>query len=1541
MEKKSKVTEFLQKALRGMLRVAVFLLILLLLVAGALQIPRIQTEATQFFASMLSKNTGYETKIQTVNIRWWDTISLKGLTVKDPQDSLMADLDEIFIDFSLRGLLDTNRPGFDEIRLKGGKLKFLIHPGDSAPNISGFIQNINSFLGKRKKKNHSKSSEFIIDNIFFEGTSLDIFDLRKDKIENGFDYTRLRFRKLFGGAQNFVASGSNFNFDIMYLRGLESTSGMEFQQLRTLFSYSPQEMEFQNLYFKSNETIIKNYLKFSYENIRSLSDFNNQVNIIAQLDESVLDIKDLKYFTSKIPDFDDKIYLSGQITGKVSDLFSEELLIRFGKRSALFGKFNIDGLPKLDSTFFQLSLVNSTVNSTDLAPYLDEKGRKEMNKFKTFFFDADFTGYLTRFQTQGEFRTQIGDFTGKLNYLIDKGQPRYYGQLSLQDFNLGKIMEDPKTFQKVSLKGNLRGTGTTLETALVELDTKVSKIGILGYNYSGIETNATFGKDLFRGKLAVKDPNLKMDIDGVLDLRDQKDSARLTARLDTAYLKAIKLTEEEFFVSGGVELDTKGTDVDKVEGIARFRDLLISHEGRSLGIDNFFFQSVFTEDSRMISLNSDLLVASISGNFKAKKVYSDILLLLDNYLAILTNSEMQTEAALTNDFEEYNIDINMNLFDINPIINLYEPSLYISKNTLVEGAFYQTAENTIFNFYSGIDTIQYDNKIFLENDLDFNTSKIRNSREVLAACYINSKEQQLTPDINFNYLSLEAIWNESAIDFNLNIDQLKTESYAKIKSEIQLSKTNTNIIFAPSDIKILDNYWEFATDNSITISDGQIDFDNLKLFHEDQYLAFNGRINDNPDEILGFEVHEVNMDFLNTFDNKKYKGKANGIFALNNFSERTGTYGSLTIDSLYINKFLIGNIEAATYFENDKMNLNLANYRSNNKNIEVKGYIDTTDDQLNLDGKLENTNLDILEPFLSTYLTEFGGTVSGDLKMTGTLNQPNIEGIGKISGGAVRVNYLNTYYTVDGNINFTPNEISFRGLNVTDVQKNTARMSGGIAHDGFKNFVLDISSDLSNFQVLNTSARDNDLFYGTAYASGTLKIFGAASNLDITANATTQPNTKIYIPIGESEGQTQEEFINIINVRDTTREIKIEETIEKLAINNVRMNFVLDVTPDAYTEIQIDPRTGENIQGRGKGILNLNIDTQGEFSMTGDYEIVDAKYNFSLYNIINRQFEILPGGHISWYGDPYEGVMDIEATYEENVSLTSLQNSQTSSPEFENSQLYRRYPVKVIMDLNGPLLSPDINFDFDFSEFPEGESQTTISAFKNRIANDEQEKNRQVFSLIMLRRFSPEGQFNSAGIGFSNLSQLVSSQLNALISQVDQNLEINIDLASLDNTALETFQLRVAYTFLDGRLRVTRDGSFTDPQGNADLGSIAGDWQAEYLITNDGRYRIRIYNRNNFSNLSSLNIDRVNTYGVSVSQTLLFSTIKELFQNISKKKKEKLLINDTDDFLRYDYQEGAPSSDAPSPESPNDFPQINILESRPAEEKLKNQPNNQ
>ncbi|MFD2034704.1 translocation/assembly module TamB domain-containing protein [Belliella marina] len=1485
-----------------LLRTVLFLILGLLLFVLALQVPAIQTRVTRILTSYITENTGFNTSIDKVKIRWWDAVSLKDVTIYDQYDSLMVNLEEVYIDFSLKGLMDRENPSLDQIKLFNGNVRIIGHEGAEDLNITEFFNQINGMLPQAKAD--KKDVKFSIGNIFLEETSLDIINYAAIPVTGGFDYNKLRFRDLLADADDFYTFQGEIGFQTNFLRGIEITSGIVIQQLKTKFTYAPTFMEFDELYLKSNQTEIKDYLKFSFESVKALSNFNEEVQLLARLSESTLDIKDLKYFSDQIPNFEDRITLSGDIVGHVNDLASEQLLIRFGQRSALFGKFDIQGLPDISNTFFEMSLQNSILNSTDLSPYISQEARQEVDKFRDIRFDTDFSGYLNHFTANGNFRTGIGQIIGRLNYRLDNRRPTYNGRVELRDLDLGILLEDKENFQKVSLTGQIRGTGLTLESALLQVDANIKKLGINNYNYSNIISNATFGKDLFSGKLKVNDKYLKANFDGILDLRDNKDSIRLNAQVDTAFLKELNILDRDIFVSGKVDLDTKGITLDDVEGIARFSDINLSYEGRNMFVDNFFFQSLFTDESRLVSLNSDYLVAGISGDFKVKELIQDVEMLSKQYWAILTNSPEPKQANSGAGVEPYSIDINLNFIDINPLINLVEPKASISKNTIIEGAFYQTPTNTIFNFFSSVDSIYYDGNFFFDTNLDFNTSKLANSQEVLASFYILSKQQVLTNGLTFNNLGIEAIWDESKIDLTYNQEQLSSQSYFNLSLEIQIFPDHTSVVLEPSELKILDKIWRFEEDNQITISNNLIEFDNIKLLNENQFISLNGNISPDPEQILALQIKDVNLDFFNTLSIKEFEGTANGLFALNDIYGVLGVNGNINISDFEINNFLVGNIDASTYLSDDKINLELNNLREGKKVIGLNGFLNNKNEELSLRAELREANLSVLEPFLSDYLTQMGGTISGDLSIQGSLSAPNVIGNGRVNGGTLKINYLNTFYTVDGNLVFGSNEISFRELTLKDVNGNTARMRGGVSHDNFNDFILDISSNLENFQVLNTTARDNELFYGNAYVTGTLNIFGAANNLDINARATSQPNTRIFIPFGSNNVQAQEDFINIINVRDTTRVKSTDESVEKLAINNVRMNFVLDVTPDAYTEIQIDPRTGENIQGRGRGVLTLNIDTQGNFSMSGNYEITEAKYNFSLYNIIRREFVVQPGGRISWFGDPYEGVMDLRATYQESVSLQNLQTGTTNGTDLDDPQLRRRWPLKVIMDLKGNILSPDIAFDFDFTEFPEGNIQTYISAFKNRIANDEQEKNRQVFSVIMMRSFSPEGQFSGvSNIASSNLSQLLSSQLNSFISQVDQNLEVDIDLATLDQSALETFQLRVAYTFLDGRLRVTRDGGFTDLQGHADINSIAGDWQAEYLLTQDGRYRLRIYNRNNFNTFTSLSLSRnVATYGISVSQNLAFNTFTELFQRITKKKNEKLRINDTDDFLRYQFE---------------------------------------
>jgi hypothetical protein len=226
--------------------------------------------------------------------------------------------------------------------------------------------------------------------------------------------------------------------------------------------------------------------------------------------------------------------------------------------------------------------------------------------------------------------------------------------------------------------------------------------------------------------------------------------------------------------------------------------------------------------------------------------------------------------------------------------------------------------------------------------------------------------------------------------------------------------------------------------------------------------------------------------------------------------------------------------------------------------------------------------------------------------------------------------------------------------------------------------------------------------------------------------------------------------------------------------------------------------------------------------------------------------------------------------------------------------------VQVLLKLEGPMLTPEITFDIQANDLPQNivvEGQNVrldfdFQSFKNKM--DEQELKRQVFSLIVLRRFSPEESFNTGGSIVNSVSELLSNQLSNWISQVDENLEIDVDLSTLDEEAYNTFQLRLSYTFMNGRLRVTRDGTFYGNQNNGSvdnnqsLSSIAGDWTVDYLLTADGKLKVKMYNRTNINPiLNTLGSQNSVTTGVSISHTQSFNDLKDIWRSARTKREKR------------------------------------------------------
>ena len=1490
---KNRIQKILAYSLAGFL----FLLVAVFLI---LQMPPVQNAIVGRILRNFSNVSGFTSRIDNFRLLWFDRLELGGLSVTDPEGNRMLSAGSVLINFNLGELLNQRDINVDAIVLDSAEVylsRIPLTDTTSDLNINIFVSELNKLS---RGDGGGRNPRVNIGEAILSHSTFTYFDPSRDSIARGFDFNHFTLNVEEGQIQNFLAVGDTVQFDVRTLLLEDQKTGFPIHQLSTAFRISQSSMEFNGLYLKAGQSFIADTVAFTYDSERDLRDFINRVQIHARLDSTIIHPRDLAIFAPGAEDIGSPIRFSGIVDGRVRKFVVRDMDARINT-TRLAGTLDLDGLPEVSETFIILNLEDSQLNFEDLKWLFSDDAMQRLRPLGRITMNGQFLGYPTDFVAHGAFSTPLGQISSDINFKIneeDLDKSTYIGKLRMDNFDLGQYLGDTLLFQKVSLDGNLNGSGLTLETAAFSLNGKISSLGFKGYTYHNIVSDATFASQFFSGAMTIDDPNLRFTAKGSVDLRQNRNIVKVQATLDTAALRAINMSKRDIYLRSRMDVDIRGLELDSLVGTVDLHDFHINVDGEHMDLANVHLYSEKEDRQRFVKLETTLFDALIEGDYQFSGLARD----LDRLVYEMALNVRNQDADIRRYYSvrrpvppSYHATFDIDIKDVGPLSNLLNLDLAVSKDTRVEGSF-TSGYTTIFRAYSQVDTIDYRGHRFLDSDAELTVSKIADSTNVLALAYFNSAEQKFRSGLATENLVTEGVWDRRHIDFRVDAEQTSRGNYMQLEGAIDFMVDSTRIKFLPSPIHVLDRNWHIEPENEIVVRGREVDIRNLTILNRDQFVRVDGRISEDSTQVLDLEIGKLDLSFLDLVTNKTFKGSLDAEVQLSNYYRSLSVENVLSIDSLTVNDFLVGDVRGNTLYDPDKKRFNmvLSVDRHDERIVALYGsYTPSNKQPLDLEANLDQANLRILQPFLQETLSDINGTVSGRFFITGTLRDPEIRGEGTVANGQVRVNYTQALYNFTGIIGLRPEEIYFKDIELTDIYRNKGKLTGKITHHNFYGMHVDLRATFSDFLVLNTTPRDNSLFYGQGFATGEVRFTGPVWNMTITSLARTEKNTRIYIPIGGTEVAEKQDFINFVTLNDTlVVNAQGKAHAEPVSLTGVNLELFLDVTPDAYCEIIFDIRSGDIIRGRGNGDLKLQLDTKGEFNMFGTIEFTEGAYNFTLYDIINKEFEIQSGSRITWSGDPYGASLDIDATYNQLASFAPLvtDNSSTTSPE-----LRRKYPVQVLLNLEGAMRTPDITFDIVAPDLPQTVSVANMplsfvfDTFKNKL--DEQELKRQVFSLIVLRKFQPLESFNTSGTLYNSVSELLSNQLSYWMSQVDENLEIDVDLGTMDQEAFNTFQLRLSYTLLNGRLRITRDGTFGNTEYNAaynqnNVASVAGDWTVDYYLTADGKFKVKMYNRTNYNQLSTSVNNQYFTTGVSLQHVQSFNDFRDLIR-IARKNREQ------------------------------------------------------
>ena len=1496
-------------------------LLLVLAVVGALlalRVPSVQTRLAHEAADVLTRKLGQPVTIRSVDVRPFSSVLLEGVRVQDRRGGELFSVGRADADISLFSVFDPRHLHVGILTLTEPRFVLRNLPGQpDTTTFSRFVRAVKRLMGP-SDTTKSAPFDFQVAKVALRNGHFAILkdDVpRSETYGKSIDYDHLVVDSIYADISN-IHLGDTLGLRISRLHAVETPSQTQLREITADMTYGPHFWEFKDLSLRVGRSQIKNYLRFEFRVFSNFTDYNDSMKTIAHLRNSRVYSEDIASFAPQLSKLHESVGISGDASGYVRDFKVNNLDLRYGTGTHIVARrAHADGLPNYKESFFDFRLLPSVVDTRDLKKWLPAAANKMVQPLGRVKVQGQLLGFYSDFVANASFDTALGFVATDVNLKTktDLTHAIYEGTVRSNAFQLGKFLGDESVVRDVTLNGRVAGTGFLPAFATGRAKLTVPAIWLSGYRYRNITFDGVFKPLHFNGHASINDPAVRLVVDGHVDLEHKHENVNVQTKIDYANLRTLGLTSQPLTVSTTADVKFKGIQLDSLIGYAYLRHSRFGLDGRVLRLDTLDVVSTRNRlNYRTVQVRSEALNANVAGTFNTSDVVRDVQTLIAEYRLNFESNAAATAAYYRRKQQRtlpvYQVDLLLNLKKPNPVLQLFVPALEVANGSRIDGSF-RSGATSIFQLGGHLDSLRYGPVGTVNNDFDFLTSKLPYQPDILAQASITSDRQVLPSLGRTEKFIVEGVWDQQRINFSTSLAQTGTTNRATINGALGFLPRAVEVIFRKSDVHLLDKDWTIADNNSVTISNYGKDFDikNLTFSNGQQFVGAQGFIS--PDATrppLQLQIKDFELASLKTLTGQNLAGRLNAQGTV------SGVYGPLTItstlgvDSLKYDNTLIGQVAGRADWDNTagKLRTNLDVARAGQSVLTVLGDIapQSTTSQFNLTGTLNDAPIVLAQPFLGSLFKNISGTGRGELRLTGMFAAPNLLGAVDVSNGRLTFGYLGTTYTFADRISFTNTSIEFRNVRLRDVLGNTGTVDGIVRHQGFKNMSLDIAANFRKMQVLNTTRKDNELYFGTAYATGTARVTGPTDDLDITVRASSEAGTRVSLPLDNAAKAEKAGYIKFVNnnpVGDTviTKKAVAVAAIDKVDLSGLRLNMNLTITPEAYIEILLDESTGDVIRGSAAGQLRLAIDTRGEFNMYGQVEIVRGAYNFTLQGLVNKEFVVRPGGLISWNGDPLAGEMNITATYTQRTSLAPVLESGTSGAVV---------PVTAVMNLTGPLLLPAIKLNLEFNDAP-GTLQGDLAAFTASLRNDEQELNRQVFSLLVFKQLSPRGSSLGSTISIkgrdntvsNSLGQILSTQLGLLTSQIDQNLEIDFNINGLTAAQLQALQVRLSYSFLNGRLRVTREGGFTNNPNlvsqagtgpgttnanTAGQASLLGDLSLEYYLRPDGKFRAKLRYETTPRDLETINQPRA---GFSLLYTEQFNTFGELFTRILPRTKER------------------------------------------------------
>ena len=1491
-----KVIKILAKVLSTIILLSIFLPISITLL---LSVDSIQNFVVDKAAEYLSGKLGTKVSVGRIDLDLFSKIRLQEFYVEDHEQKTLLYVDEVKARIAS---LDIKNTGLvlEDAELSNGELHL-------RETESGEL-NIRPIVRFLTKKEGESDFRLYIDEIKVNNLQFTYERLEHRNPVYGVDYGDMDVRNINGVVRNFSVVKGVVSCDVDGMSAVEK-SGFELLDFSAGLFIDKGLIELTNLDASTARSSLNMpRMTINGSDWQQYKYYIDSVKMRGDIAYASVHSSDIAYFAPGLREWDVELRdVSGSFDGYVRDFVVDINGASLGDDSRIVARANITGLPDWRNAYYDVTVEDAFVTASDASDIIAEVSRNELSKrvqdivhnVNWVDVEGSYSGSLADFHVYGGVRSAVGSVDADVKVRrhvgggVDVG-----GDVAVRNVNAGRILNVPKLgYVDARAEGRV-----SLGNAIVAKATaKINHVEYGANRFNDISVEGEYNDGDCWAIIDSRDRNLDFYMEGAMNLNLERPTYTLSLDLDHADLYALGINKRDSIstISLGMGLEAEGNSVDGLVGRLSIADAEYTYPNGTITTDRVDFSMYGDEGLRSAMLKSEFLNIQYQSYLKYSDAYAYLYNFMMTYIPLLYDDKAEKRTLST----VYDNDVTMLKIGvgdkINELLDAVAPTLFVAPDTQASLAF--SPKDNMMMLKGNSEALEY-RGIIMAN-ASFNVEKkIRDSLSLwLESSCIYLGSRPFMPKFNVTGGARE---NRASLRAGFASDDGKASGMLGLRANFSrdsLTRRRTmHVDITPSHFTNDTVQWRLSSRGGLDVTSSNIKINHLRITHPGQELVVDGVASKSREDELTIKLNNFNISPLTALVSRwgyEVDGRSNGYAVIKSALRNPEIEANIELDSVRVNGLLAPpqRLTSDWDFAQNRARVYISDRIT--QDTTIRGYYQPVGNRYLATAKMERLKLELIQPFLRGIVSDIEGTGDIDVRIEGKGRMAKLNGSARVRDIGVTVDFTKTRYTAPyGELRVADNHIYADDIVLYDAEGHEGHYHMDLSLEHLSNVTYDISVDAKDMLVLDTKAKDNDLFYGHIYASGVASFKGDKRGIKMNIDATSADNSQFFMPLMGKENVSYADFVTFKKPEqdiapDTTafltRRMMAHARRQRTANNigsvmDIDMN--MNVQPNVDMQLVIDPTLGDIIEGKGSGQLSLHyVPKANILEMRGTYTISEGTYLFTLQNIWHKRFNVEPGSTISWNGDPMAAKLNIDAIYQTKASLKpliggSLQGIDTS----------RAVPVDCYIKLTDDMMEPTVTFDVQVPNVAP-EIQTVI----NSALTDQQAIATQMFWLLAANTFAAEdtgamGASLSATTGFEMLSNQLSNWLSG------DNYNVILRYRPRTDFTGDEVDFGFSKSWLNDRLIVEVEGGYLSDEAlkaTERASNFVGEAFITWLIDSDGAFRLKgftqtidRYGENQGMQEAGLGIyygESFNTFGD------LWRSIKGRFTNEERRQRRK------------------------------------------------------